>query len=250
MFAGLDAWNRAGTALKLAPGQFRSARCFNSFEGNGRIALTFGDPCNEIDDVGGVLAIGGGFFTDNPTRVVSGQPFHNFLQAGVVFNNSAIARNFLTRPGCFQDTLTHELGHAVGLGHSTEPTAIMFPVITAACFTSTRSLGPSDVTGLRYIYPLSRALSCTLPLAPRSLFILRSGTVLKATWDPPLSGKPSGYQLEVGTFPGGSNVATLSLGKKTSTSGSLRRGTYYVRVRAKTACGLGPPSNQVTLVVP
>jgi hypothetical protein len=250
ILAGLDAWNGAGSSLNLAPGRFRSERCFNSFEGNGRIALAFGDPCDEIDDGGGVLAIGGGFFTDNPTRVVSGQPFHNFLQAGVVFNDSRVADLYLRNKGCFQDTVTHELGHTVGLGHTNSTTSIMHPVITASCFTAPRKLGPSDVSGLRYIYPTRLALSCALPSAPRSFFVLRSGTVLKASWDPPATGKPTGYLVEVGTYSGGSNVTKVSLGNVTSVSGTLPRGTYYLRVRARTACGLGPPSNQVRIVVP
>jgi hypothetical protein len=250
ILAGLDAWNRAGSLLKLAPGQFRSRRCFNSFEGNGRIALAFEDPCDEIDDSGGVLAIGGGFFTNNFTRVVSGQPFHNYLQAGVVFNDSPIAKLYLRSKGCFQETVTHELGHTVGLGHTTSTTSIMYPLITSSCFTAPRGLGPTDVSGLRYIYPTQTALTCSLPSAPRNFFVLRSGTVLKASWDRPATGRPAGYLVEVGTFSGGSNVVKVSLGNVTSVSGSLPRGTYYIRARARTACGLGPPSNQVKVIVP
>jgi hypothetical protein len=250
ILAGIAAWNGAGSALRIAPGQFRSRRCFNSFEGNGHIVLAFGDPCDEIDDAGGVLAIGGGFFTDSPTSVVFGQPFHNFLQAGVVFNDSAIANTYLRNTGCFQETLTHELGHTVGLGHSAATTSIMYPVITPSCFSAPRGLGMSDRTGVRFIYPLQSSQSCALPSAPRNFFVLRSGSVLKASWDPPASGKPSGYLIEVGSFSGASNVTKVPLGNVTSVSGSLPRGTYYLRIRARTACGLGPASNQVKIVVP
>jgi hypothetical protein len=186
--------------------------------------------------------------------VISGQPFHNFLQAGVVFNDSPIARTYLSNKGCFQETLTHELGHTVGLGHSTESSSIMYPVITTSCFTAPRELGSTDISGLRYIYPArARARSsggCAAPSSPRNFFLLRSGTVVKASWDPPASGKPSGYVVEVGSSSGSSNVTKVSLGNVTSVTGSLPRGIYYVRVRAKTACGLGPASNQVRIVIP
>ena len=42
--------------------------------------------------------------------------------------------------------LTHEFGHALGLGHSTAKVDVMYPIVTSA-----RDLGPGDVAGIRTI---------------------------------------------------------------------------------------------------
>ncbi len=50
-----------------------------------------------------------------------------------------------------QHTVTHELLHAIGIGHSDNPTAVMAPVSTAC--DSPYLLQPEDVAGLASLYP-------------------------------------------------------------------------------------------------
>jgi MYXO-CTERM domain-containing protein len=50
-----------------------------------------------------------------------------------------------------ESTLTHELGHLLGLGHSTEPDATMFATGTE-CETLKRDLSPDDEAGLDHLY--------------------------------------------------------------------------------------------------
>lgn len=73
------------------------------------------------------------------------------------------------------------------------------------------------------------------------------------SWTVPASGAaPTGYQLQAGTVPGASNAAVLTL-PATATSFAttgVPAGTYYVRVAATSAQGLGDLSNEVTVVVP
>jgi len=42
----------------------------------------------------------------------------------------------------------HEFGHALGLGHSSDPAAVMYPTATA----SNRDVGPSDLDGIHALY--------------------------------------------------------------------------------------------------
>ena len=61
---------------------------------------------------------------------------------------------------------------------------------------------------------------------------------------------PLTYVLEAGLAPGSSNLGTLPLGRTTSVSAAVPPGQYYVRVRAASACGLGPASNDIGVTVP
>ena len=64
-------------------------------------------------------------------------------------------------------------------------------------------------------------------------------------------GAPSSYVIEAGSFPGGSNLAnvdTMSAGTSFFAPG-VGDGTYFVRVRAKNACGVSAGSNEVVVTV-
>ena len=49
----------------------------------------------------------------------------------------------------FQQVALHEFGHALGLDHSSTPSAIMYPVSTA----QNQTLSTSDILGIRALYP-------------------------------------------------------------------------------------------------
>lgn len=50
-----------------------------------------------------------------------------------------------------QSTLTHELGHALGLAHSADPTATMYPK-SRPCDAARRTLAPDDLDGIAAAY--------------------------------------------------------------------------------------------------
>ncbi len=69
-------------------------------------------------------------------------------------------------------------------------------------------------------------------------------------WQPALGA--TSYRLQAGTAPGLSNVLDTDLGLVSSLSvpiSGVPARTYYLRVVAVSACGLGT-SNEVALVVP
>jgi len=89
-------------------------------------------------------------------------------------------------------------------------------------------------------------IGCSPPSAPGMLSATVSGPNVALSWGPATDA--TSYVLEAGSAPGASNLAqfpTASLGLATSAP----PGIYYVRVRARSACGSGPASNEVVVTV-
>jgi Subtilase family/Fibronectin type III domain/Putative binding domain, N-terminal len=94
------------------------------------------------------------------------------------------------------------------------------------------------------------AAAAVLPLSePRNLSATVVGNAITLTWLRPLTGVPTGYTLEAGSASGLANLATLVLGNTVSFSTGAPNGTYFIRVRARSAVGQGPPSNEFLVVV-
>jgi sugar lactone lactonase YvrE len=85
--------------------------------------------------------------------------------------------------------------------------------------------------------------------APTGLTASANGTTVVLGWTAP-SGAVLSFIIEAGSSPGSSNLVVSDTGSAatllTATAGA---GTYYVRVRTRTACGTSAPSNEATLVV-
>jgi hypothetical protein len=92
---------------------------------------------------------------------------------------------------------------------------------------------------------------CSLPTAPGTLVGSVSGSVVTLSWTPPTGPTPLAYSIEVGASAGASDLVIINTGSPIVTlTASAPPGRYFVRVRAQNACGLGAPSNELTLVVP
>ena len=89
-----------------------------------------------------------------------------------------------------------------------------------------------------------------LPGAPRNLTAVVARDVVMLTWQAPTtatSEQVSGYRVEAGFSPG-ETLGTLALGNVLAhTITGAPSGVFYVRLRAQTAAGLSPPSNEVLL---
>jgi hypothetical protein len=100
--------------------------------------------------------------------------------------------------------------------------------------------------------------ACQVPAVALALGASVQGRVLTLQWDTVDAAAaesldaatPLAYVLEAGLASGSSNLGTLPLGRTTSISATVPPGQYYVRVRAASACGLGPVSNDVGVTVP
>lgn len=90
-----------------------------------------------------------------------------------------------------------------------------------------------------------------LPLAPAPLGVTIHGNVVAFSWGAPASGvTPTSYMLYAGSASGRADVVSFNTGSTaTSWAGAAPPGTYYVRVAARSACGVGPLSNEVLVAV-
>lgn len=106
--------------------------------------------------------------------------------------------------------------------------------------------------------PASNEVSFTVPqgctsepVAPSTLQSAVSGAIVTLTWVAPAEGAtPTAYAIEAGSGPSLADLARITIGATATTfSATAPHGTYYVRVRALTSCGMSPPSPEVGIVV-
>lgn len=162
----LASWTSVtGSSMEMLDGGDTNAQCYLTFDGVS--GVSHDDPCGEMPafdggSCSGVLAIGGlSELSLFQSKTVNGQRFLRGTQGDVVLNDGADC--FWTQPGSYEEVLSHELGHTVGLGHScgdaSSPTCAD-PVLNEAqmrAFAHGDGRGASprrdDILGLRFIYP-------------------------------------------------------------------------------------------------
>lgn len=93
------------------------------------------------------------------------------IDADIVFWDGGF-QFFTGSTGCsngfyIEDIAAHEFGHFLGLGHSTVPSATMFPSVST-CATGNRTLDPDDIAGVEALYPPS----ISVPTAPTGFRII------------------------------------------------------------------------------
>jgi hypothetical protein len=113
---------------------------------NGENVITLADTALSRDVTTNAWAVARTFFKVAGSRLVIGE-------VDIVFSPKLkFATNGAPDAGDFQDTLTHELGHALGLAHSPIGAATMWGGGGAAGDILSRSLCDDDIAGARQIY--------------------------------------------------------------------------------------------------
>lgn len=122
------------------------------------------------------------------------------------------------------------------------------------CFTSAAAgiLASAADCPPRRVAPQSVVVAAAVPTGPTGLTRAVNGTTVTLEWVAPTGGDPAtSYAIEAGSTVGSSNIATFDTGnaQTTLTVNGVPNGTYFVRVRGRNASGVGPPSNEVSVVV-
>jgi hypothetical protein len=220
------------------------------FQRDGVSAISFNDPLDQMSDpVGcsGTLAIGGVTSAGGSSTIIGGQSFSHIYEGDVVFN-----RNF----SCFlgvsvnlAEVATHEIGHAIGFGHSTDPNAIMYA--TAHGGGRGATLGSDDIAAVTFLYPGSHGGTTppppTAPAAPTGLAALATSTsTISLTWADN-SNNETGFLLERKTGASGTYALIASPGANQTgytDSGLQASTTYTYRIRATNSVGNSAYSNE------
>jgi len=261
-------WNGAGSSLVLANGQTvlsgatKTQACSSANNStSGRLTIYFEDPCDEIaNDL--TLAVGGFFYSTIGGVTVNGMHFDRITSGYLINSDESGVQGALDRSRCFQDVQTHEMGHAIGLGHSTVPGSIMRGTLDDACYSVTSpteaaitgGLGPDDRDAINFIYPQVGNLTndpSVAPGPPRGLSyqLVEDRVILE--WLPPASGGPvQSYQIQGGSDPGRLNYVNFdTFQNATKINLRIKDGEYYIRVSAKNGGGTSDSSNEVHFVV-
>jgi hypothetical protein len=116
-------------------------------------SISFGDCRSQLDPpigCAGIVAVTGISWIRD-TKVVAGTTFNKLLEADTVFNDGMNC--FLGNSANLAEVACHELGHSIGLGHSSDPSAMMWS--SAHGGGRDANLRDDDKAGILAIYPSS-----------------------------------------------------------------------------------------------
>jgi hypothetical protein len=122
--------------------------------------IVFNDPFDEMDNpvsCSGVLALGG-YCSNSEHTTVSGSLFYRITEGNITFNRGFGACSFWNTAN-LAEVATHELGHTIGIGHSSEDNNAAPELKDATMYYRAHFDGrgaavhADDIAAVRFIYP-------------------------------------------------------------------------------------------------
>ncbi len=215
-------------------------------------ALLFEDPYDEIGgrwQGSGVLALGGPWF-DCTLRPRRGELFHPIREADIVTQNG-LASFFQSLPSpsaAAEELFAHELGHTLGLAHSTASSSLMAPHLHNDGRGA--SLSVDDLNALFYLYGIDGDSSP--PARPKALQAeLLSGLRVQLRWLD-FSTDEAGFRVER-QLQGQAFQALASTPPDVTEwidESALPGQVYGYRIRAHNSGGPSSTSNRVWVELP
>jgi hypothetical protein len=151
----MSAWSTvSSSALRVASGGSTTGCGLLSLDGENTVSFNNCDnysafspssgSCSGVLGAAGIVS-----YTLAQSRVINGVTFYRALEGNVSFNPYAAC--YLGNSCNFAEVATHELGHALGLGHSSDTSATMYPYahFDGRC----AGLGTDDANAIRFMYP-------------------------------------------------------------------------------------------------
>jgi hypothetical protein len=149
--AAFAAWTNVPTASLVMQSAGTTTPSANGFC-DGTSKIIFNDPFNEVTDpsgCGGILAIGG-YCASGASKDFKGTAFREAVEGDIIFNNGWSGCSFWNATN-LAEVATHEIGHTIGLAHSTDSSATMY---SFAHFDGRGAgLTDDDRAGVTYLYP-------------------------------------------------------------------------------------------------
>jgi len=149
------------------------------------------------------------------------------------------------------EIIAHEFGHTLGLGHSTDPTALMYPSVTGRG----PSLRTDDQLAARWLYPNGSAPAPTptptptAPSAPSNLTASATGSTINLQWRDNASDETGQYVYIAASGGGFSRIGDAGANATTAGITGVAAGTYSVRVTAFNSAGESAASNTATVTI-
>jgi hypothetical protein len=223
----IDAWNGAGSRLRLVNGGASTLCGFNKDQ---RSVISFGDCDSVLDDpvdgkgmIGAVMIVSGTDF-----RIISGNRFSQTMEADIVFNNGF--DNLLSVPSNLEELITHFLGNAFGLDNSSDSASEADPIVRESIMFFMphfdgrgARLNSDDMSGAVSIYPFFRSVQFTGDLI-RPVINVPLRQQLTATFGFP----PYTFAVTRGTLP--ENFTLLPSGLLSGTPGKVETANFTITV--------------------
>jgi hypothetical protein len=184
---------------------------------------------------GGIIAVGGPWFYES-TRAYGGKSYHEAAEADIVTNDGTTCF-FQNNPRAAEEVFAHELGHTLGIGHSTIRDALM----SARAHDDGRGarLHFDDLAAVAELYRSGGTQPPLGPKAPSELAVVSTApTSLTLSWKDNAKDE-TGFRLErkVGSSKF-AEIQTLAANTTQATVSDLTPGvSYSFRVRASNSSG-------------